>query len=180
MANLLYTLQQNLSEIVTKRKELFSDWTKINDESEQDETVPYLALTLLDCGHFTFPTNRSIPKNVSADLPSSCSLCCFKSKLSNYESLFSRQSEDRVMNNVITMKSWTENGLVVIYEFAKKNNFTHTLLEDGQLHILQFRDLQNEIIVKKTFFALFYQLSSKIHLQRFISVALLEMVPRNR
>lgn len=145
VTNLQTTLQRHLLEIFTTRAELFSDWMKIH-ESRHDAAPSYLKMNPLNCDHFVIPTNPAISTNATAD--SSCAVCCFDSKLSHYESLFSRKSEDRVMKNVKTMKSLTECTLNAIYEFAKKNQFCQTLLADGRLHILQFRDLQNEIHVK--------------------------------
>lgn len=144
-------MKQHLSKILTKRRELISDWTKINLLGQGD--IPYLSLTLLDCGHFAIPDTRY-----------SCLLCRFKIKLLHYESLISGETVDCVTNDVTTMKSMTENALKVIYEFAKKNQFDPTLLEAGRLHILQFCDLQNEIFVRENKFFRIHQLS---HLQHF-------------
>lgn len=140
MFDLENMLRQNLLKILTKRNEIFSDWNKLNSV----DTVPtYSKLSLLECGHFTEP----VPMNSCRHSPS-CLLCSFEKKLSDYESILSREPEER--DQVIEdkwMKSWTESILDVIHQFAKKFQLPVTILEDGRRHIQQFGYLHNEIQV---------------------------------
>lgn len=137
VTNLQTTLKKNLLEIITMRKEIFSDWTKLNSANA---IPPYLNLSVLECRHFA----ESID---SATLPS-CNLCSFERKLSIYESLLNRppQESDHTIEEM-KMKLWTESILDVIYQFAKKYQLPETMLGDGKQHIGQFCDLKNEILV---------------------------------
>lgn len=164
MTSVQNTLLENLSDILIKRKEIFSHWKKLKTI---DVVPPYLSLSLLKCGHYS----KSMPMN-SADLPS-CVFCSFKIEISNYESLLSRAPEE-----VIWIKSLTENILDVIYQFAKKNQLPETMLADGKRHIGQFCDLQNEIQVNLSeyrfdFFLLNINFEFKCNRN---SIGLLEMV----
>lgn len=132
-------LQENLLEIFTKREDVFADWNKLILTS----TIPtYLNVSVLECCHFSEPMHYN-----SYVIPS-CSLCSFETKLSNYELLLNRppQESEHVIEEV-SVKSWTEMILDVIYQFAQNNQLPVSMLENGKCHIGQFCDLKNEILV---------------------------------
>lgn len=149
-------MQKNLSEILKKREEIFSDWSKLNS---MDAVPSYLNLTLLDCRHF------SVPMPTSSTVLPSCMFCNFENNLTNYESLLCHapvesnyDAEDR------RIKSSMESILEVIHNFAMKYQVPANILKNGTRHITQFRYLEKEIQVNLSEFQYWYPvLRSQFH-----------------
>lgn len=133
MTSLQSMLQESLLKIATQRKEIFSEWQKINSMVANVPT--YSNISLSDCGHFS---DGALP----------CGLCSFERELSIYGSLLSRapQPSDYVIEDV-WVKSWTQSVVDVVCQFAKKNQLPLAIQEQGKRHIGQFCDLLNEIQV---------------------------------